>query len=118
LGLPLVSSGQVIGAIGLHKAAGEEWIPEEITLVRAVGEQVAQALERMRLLEQTRSHAQRESILRRTSERVRAQASLDAILQAAVVELREAVGATRVALRLGGASDEGGAEAGQGGQAG
>ena len=101
IAVPLISSGEVIGAIGLRRGQGEEMSEEELAVIGAVGEQVAQAVERMRLLDETHRSAQRETILRQTADRIRSQGDLDAILKVAAQELRRVVGATRVSIRLG-----------------
>jgi GAF domain-containing protein len=100
LAIPLTSSGIVIGAVGLHRPGGGDWSEDELTLIRSVGEQVSQALETRRLFEVERRRAQREQILRQTTDRVRAQTDLDAILRAAASEIRRAVGATHAVIRL------------------
>lgn len=101
LSVPLTLRGEVIGVMGLRRPPDREWRDDEVALARSVGDQVAQALENMRLLEETRRRALRERILRQTAERVRAQSDLDAVLKVAVEEMRRAVGATHVAIRLG-----------------
>jgi GAF domain-containing protein len=101
LAVPLVLNGVVIGAVGLRRPAGQTWNADEQALARSVGEQMTQALENRRLFQVARERAQRERVLRETTERVRAQANLDAVLQAAAQEMRRVVGATHVAIRLG-----------------
>jgi GAF domain-containing protein len=101
LAMPFLSHDEVIGVMGVQRSSGEPWSEEEVSLVRVVSEQLAQALETMRLFEETRQRAQREQVLRRTSDIVRAQPDLDSVLRAAVQEMRRAVGATHVAIRLG-----------------
>jgi GAF domain-containing protein len=97
----LLGPGVVTGAIGLRRAGKEGWDDESIALARAVSEQVAQTLETRRLFHELSWRAQRESILRQTSERLRAQANLDAVLQTALKEMQRITGATHVAIRLG-----------------
>ena len=101
LAIPLKSGGEVIGAVGLRRPAGTHWNEDGIAVAQAVSQEIAQAVERMRLLEETRQNARRESVLRRTADRVRSQANMDAVLRVAVEELRRVVGASRVAIRLG-----------------
>jgi GAF domain-containing protein len=100
LAVPLVQSGVVIGAIGLRRPASQPWSEEEQLLVQSVSEQVTQALENRRLFELARDRAQRERVLRRITERIRSQADLDGALAAAADQMRDIVGATRVAIRL------------------
>lgn len=101
LAVPLTSSGEVIGAVGLRRPVGTHWSQDGIAVAQAVSQEVAQAVERMRLLEETRQNARRESVLRYATDRVRSQANLDAVLRVAVEELRRVMGASRVTIRLG-----------------
>jgi GAF domain-containing protein len=100
LAAPLTHSGITIGAVGLRRPASRPWTEVEESLLGAVIDQVTQALENRRLFESARDRAQRERVLRQITERTRAQADLDGALAAAVEEMREITGATRVALRL------------------
>ncbi|MBN1934854.1 MAG: GAF domain-containing protein [Anaerolineae bacterium] len=101
LAVPLFFGEEVIGTIGLRRESERAWSQEEIELVRDVSLQVAQAVETRRLFEETQRSARRESTLRRTADRVRSQANLDALLRTAVQEIQRAVGASHVAIRLG-----------------
>jgi GAF domain-containing protein len=101
LAVPLVLNGVVIGVVGLRRPAGTTWSTDEKALARAVSEQMAQALENRRLFQVARERARRELVLRQTTDRVRSQADLDAVLQTAAQEMRRIVGATHVAIRLG-----------------
>jgi GAF domain-containing protein len=100
LAVPLVLNGVVIGAVGLRRPSGQTWNADEQALARSVSEQMTQALENRRLFQVARERARRELVLRQTTDRVRAQADLDAVLQTAAQEMRRIVGATHVAIRL------------------
>ncbi|MBN1581842.1 MAG: GAF domain-containing protein, partial [Anaerolineae bacterium] len=101
LAVPLVFGDTVIGTVGLKRPGAEPWSEEQIALVRDIGVQVAQTIETRRLFEETQRSARREVVLRQTTDRVRSQANLDDLLKSAVQEIQRAVGATRVAIRLG-----------------
>ena len=101
LAVPLVQNGVVIGVVGLRRPSEQAWSDDERQLIRSVSAQMTQALENRRLFQIARDRARRESILRQTTERVRAQADLDAVLQVAAREMRRIAGATHVAIRLG-----------------
>ena len=100
LAVPLLFRGEVIGTLCIRRTTEQPWTDDEVALARAVGEQVSQALETRRLFEQTQQSARREALLRQTTDRVRSQASLESLLQTAVQEIQQAMGATRVAIRL------------------
>lgn len=101
MAVPLVLNGVVIGVVGLRRPPGELWHIDEQALIRSVAEQMTQALENRRLFQVARERARRELVLRQTTDRVRSQADLDAVLQTAAQEMRRIVGATHVAIRLG-----------------
>jgi GAF domain-containing protein len=107
LALPLSSGGEVIGAIGIRRPAGEQLSEDEIALAQSIGQQVAQAVERMRLLDETLRSARRESLLRLTSEKVRSQAGLDNVICVAAQELERVMGAAHVSIRLDTGSESG-----------
>jgi GAF domain-containing protein len=98
--VPLVQNGVMIGVVGLKRGKGEEWSANEQSMLRAVSEQMTQALENRRLFQVARDRARREYVLRQTTDRVRTQASLDAVLRIAAEEMRRIAGATHVAIRL------------------
>jgi GAF domain-containing protein len=101
LAIPFLSHDEVIGVLGVRRPGGGSWSDDDLALAQAVSEQVTQALETMRLFEETRQRAQREQILRRTTDLVRSQTDLDAILRVAIEEMRRVTGATHAAIRLG-----------------
>jgi GAF domain-containing protein len=101
MAVPLILNGVVIGVLGLRRPASSSWDADEQALVRSVAEQMTQALENRRLFQVARERARRELVLRQTTDRVRSQADLDAVLQTAAQEMRRIVGATHVAIRLG-----------------
>jgi GAF domain-containing protein len=80
---------------------GQNWGAEQVAFVEALVEQLLLAAENQRLLDRTQRTARREAVLRQTTDTVRAQTDLDALLQSAAQEIRRAIGAKRVAIRLG-----------------
>jgi GAF domain-containing protein len=57
LAVPLRVRGQVIGSLGFEAGDSRGWTPEEITLIEAVGEQVAQAIDGARLFAEAQKTA-------------------------------------------------------------
>jgi GAF domain-containing protein/HAMP domain-containing protein len=107
LAVPIKLHGQVIGVLDLQETdENRRWTEEEIALAEAVAEQLALALESARLFEQTQARARREALTRQITERIRDAMDVDAMLQTAVRELGQALGAPRVYVRL--ATDAGG----------
>jgi GAF domain-containing protein len=102
LAVPIKQSDQVIGVLDLQEVDEDrQWTEEEIALVEAVAEQLSLALESARLFEQTQARARRESLTREITERIRDAMDVDTMLQTAIRELGQALGAPRVYVRLG-----------------
>lgn len=76
------------------------WQSEEIEVVASVVTQLGLALENARLLEDTRRRALTEQTAGEITARVRAQAEIESVLERALADLGEALGAERGAARL------------------
>jgi signal transduction histidine kinase len=57
LSVPVLSGGKRIGGLAIATAAARQWLPDEITLAEAIGQQVGSAAERLDLLKQTQEQA-------------------------------------------------------------
>ncbi|MBN1217992.1 MAG: substrate-binding domain-containing protein [Anaerolineae bacterium] len=84
---PLTVRDQVIGVLGLQDTAERAWTPEESAIVEAISEQLAQAMENLRLIDETRQRAWREAKINEMSEKIRGAQSLAEALQIAVKEV-------------------------------
>ena len=94
--VPVLLRNQVIGVIGSEEEDPEHiWSADEISLMEAVASQAALTLENARLLEEARFRADREHLAGEISARMRATNDPETILQTAVRELRQALGARK-----------------------
>jgi GAF domain-containing protein len=101
LAVPIKLRGQVIGVIDLQRAADSGgWSEEEIALVQSITDDLAQALENARLLEQTMRRAQREKAVAGITDRIYGATDARSILQIAAEELRRVTGSARAVVRL------------------
>jgi GAF domain-containing protein/HAMP domain-containing protein len=101
LAAPIQLRGQTIGVLDLQEFEGERhWTEDDITLVQEIADQVGQALEKARLFDESRRRAQREQATRQIADRIRARTEVDAMLQTAIRELAQTLGAPRVFVRL------------------
>ena len=92
LTVPISLRGEIIGLIKLEEIdLGRLWAEDEISLVKAVADQVGLALENARLLEETQRRAQREATVSQITSRLRASNDPNTILQTAIIELRQAL---------------------------
>lgn len=97
MGVPIVLRGETIGIIHIQDQGSNErvWAEDEIHTVRAIADQVSQALENARLFEQTVRRAERERKVLEITSKIRSTTSPEEMLQIAVNELHNALHATR-----------------------
>jgi PAS domain S-box-containing protein len=100
---PIALRGEIIGALGIHDEAGtRQWTDEEIALVEAVTERMAITAESLRLLDETQRRAARERLTGEVTARVREALDVDAVLKTAAQEMRQALGLSKLTVRLAG----------------
>jgi len=105
LAVPVILRGLSLGVLGFHRPAGAgAWQPEEIAMVGMIADRLALAVENIRLLEDTQRRARQEQLVGEVTTRIRVPMDMDTILQTAVRELGQAMGAGRVSFYL--ASEE------------
>ncbi len=98
---PLTVRNEVIGVLGLQDLDERDWSPEEIGLVEAIAEQIAQAAENIRLIDETQQRAAREKRVGEIGEKIRAAQSLEEALQIAVKEVGLSLEAPETRVQLG-----------------
>ncbi|MFL7795132.1 MAG: GAF domain-containing protein [Anaerolineae bacterium] len=82
LAVPLRVRDQVIGSLGVEAGDGRDWSPEELSLVEAVGEQVAQAIEGARLFAEAQKTALSMEALYQTSRAISSSLEEEALARA------------------------------------
>jgi hypothetical protein len=93
---PISVRGEVIGMLNLGSPGPmKSWTEDDINLVRAVADQIGQALENARLLEETQRRAEREHMVSDITAKLRATNDPQAILRTAASELRTALHAQK-----------------------
>ena len=99
--VPLTVRGEIIGELGLQETdADHQWSPEEAALVEAIAQQVAQAAENLRLIDETQQRAARERRVAEIGDRIRGAQSLEDALQIAVKEIGLSLKAQQTAVQL------------------
>jgi adenylate cyclase len=98
---PITLRGNVIGVLGIHDdRETRPWTAEEVALVEAVTERLAQAAENLRLFDETQRRAAREQLIAQVTNRVRNSTTLEAILNAAAREIGQVAGASFAEIEL------------------
>jgi PAS domain S-box-containing protein len=98
---PITLRGNVIGVLGIHgDKETRQWSAEEVALVEAVTERLAQAAENLRLFDETQRRAAREQLIAEITSRVRNSTTLEAVLNSAVREIGQMTSASFAAIDL------------------
>jgi GAF domain-containing protein/CheY-like chemotaxis protein len=81
MALPLVSRGQVIGAMTIQSTQEDAFSEEDITILRTLADQVANALQNASLFDQTQARAEELNVLNEMSRALAASLDPDTIVQ-------------------------------------
>jgi len=102
LAVPIEMRGQVIGVLGIEDPEGE-WrsSADHLALIQSVAQQLGQALESARLLEDTQRRAAREERTRQITDNIRAAPTIEEAIRRAVAEIGQALNASEMVARLG-----------------
>lgn len=88
IAVPIKVSGNVIGALGARKVAGEAgWQSSETVLLEALAEQLGLAMESARLYQESQRAATRERLTREITDRLRRAMTVQELLQFTAQEL-------------------------------
>lgn len=100
--VPLKLRGQVIGTIALREARRQRpWAPAEIALAETVAEQTALTIETLRLMDETQRRAAREQRIGEIANRMQRATNMQNLMHIMAEELNQALGGSRVYVRLG-----------------
>jgi GAF domain-containing protein/HAMP domain-containing protein len=99
--IPIKLRDRVVGTMNISQPENEELDPDEVDIINALAQRVSIAIENATLLEETRRRATRESMVSDISAKLSASAEIEHIMQIAVSELRQALGASEVSLKIG-----------------
>lgn len=101
LAIPIKVRGQIVGVVdGRKPEGGGEWSPEEVELLEALTAQLNVALEGARLYRDAQRLAARERVIGQVTGRMREPLELEAVLETAVSEIRQALGLDELVVRL------------------
>jgi GAF domain-containing protein/HAMP domain-containing protein len=102
---PVMFSGKKIGALQLHQLMTDnpnyEWQDDDLALVQAVLDQVAQTAENLRLFEETQERANREHFLGQVADKLRQAPDMETLFQTGLDEIANALQVDRAFVHLG-----------------
>ena len=96
--VPIELRGEIIGRLVVQSPTGDQWSADEKDLIKAVAERVALSAENARLFEETTQRAERERLVSEITGKIRSNNDPKAMIETAVNELRNALGASRVEI--------------------
>jgi GAF domain-containing protein len=98
---PILLRDIVIGDLQLHEVDPDrKWTEGELALINAVIDQVAQAAETLRLLDETQERASREQLVSQISTKMRRAPDMEALLKVAVTELSRVLSPARTFVHM------------------
>lgn len=100
LGIPLKIGASVIGVFNIHHDRPNAFSDDNISVLHILADQVAIAVQNVRLFEQTYLRAEREKSVVNITSRIRETREVDSMLQTALTELHSVLGAHRGSIRL------------------
>jgi GAF domain-containing protein len=100
LGIPLKIGDEVIGALDVINDQPLAFNEDEISVLHILADQIAIAVQNVYLFQQTLRRAQREKSVVEITSRLRAERDIDKMLQTAILEMQNALGATKARIQL------------------
>lgn len=98
MAVPLRIRGQVIGSLGVEAEDGRGWSPEEIAVIEAVSEQVAQALESAQLFAEAQRSAQQMQALYETSRTISSSMEEETLMRSVMESVQRTLGCELVLI--------------------
>ena len=101
LALPLVSRGQALGALTIQSQLPAAFSMDDIAVLQTMADQLAIAIDNANLIELAHARAEREQRVRAITDRIHRGPNAEIILQTALAELNQMLGASKSVIRLG-----------------
>ncbi|MFN8405105.1 MAG: GAF domain-containing protein [Anaerolineales bacterium] len=99
--VPVKLRGETIGVLHVESNdLSKEWRSDEISLMEAVAERAALALENARLFQDARRRAAKERMIAEAASNIGSSMNVENILQATAAELERALGGSEVLIRF------------------
>ena len=101
LALPLISRGQALGALTIQSQLPAAFSMDDIAVLQTMADQLAIAIDNANLIELAHARAEREQRVRTITDRLHRSPNAEIILQTALAELNQMLGASKSVIRLG-----------------
>jgi GAF domain-containing protein len=104
---PMIAGGRTLGALSLGSREANRFTEQDLALLAQAASQVAIALDNARLFDEARQRARNEETINRIAAQLQEHASMEAMLQLALRELGQTLGARRARVSLTMQGDDG-----------
>jgi len=98
--VPIAAGGQVIGVLDVQHNVANGLAQDDADLIRSIADQVAVALQNIRLYQQTQQQAASETLVNTITQKIQSATTVEDAVQVAIRELGRALGAQRTSVRL------------------
>jgi GAF domain-containing protein len=98
--IPVRVRNEVIGVIEIERGGDHPWKDIELEMIETLVDRLGLAIENARLYEQATQATQREQIINQISQDVQGASSIDEVLQSALAELSQVLGASRGVVQI------------------
>ncbi len=98
--VPVRIRNEVIGVIEIERGGDRPWKDIELEMIETLVDRLGLAIENARLYEQATQATQREQIINQISQDVQGASSIDEVLQSALTELSQVLGASRGVVQI------------------
>jgi len=101
IAVPVKLRGEVIGVIQVEaNHSSKQWLEDEVSLVQAVAERAAIAMENARLFQDVRRRAVKEQFISEATARISSAMNMENILHTTAEELERVLGVSEVLIRF------------------
>ncbi|MBN1119712.1 MAG: GAF domain-containing protein [Anaerolineae bacterium] len=98
--VPVRIRNEVVGVIEIERGGDHPWKDIELEMIETLVDRLGLAIENARLYEQATQATQREQIINQISQDVQGASSIDEVLQSALAELSQVLGASRGVVQI------------------
>ncbi len=99
--IPMKLRGEIVGLLNVKTEEKRKWSSDEIDIVTAIVERAALSIESARLLEESRTAAEKERAISEMSAKISAGTEIETILKTAVRELGNQIGGAQITVEMG-----------------
>jgi K+-sensing histidine kinase KdpD len=99
--MPMKLRGEIVGMLNVKTDEKRKWTGDELDIITAIVERAALSIESARLLEESRTAAEKERVISEISTKISAGTEIETILKTVVRELGNQIGGAQITVEMG-----------------